>query len=161
MKSDTSSLSNMEESSLSGTEEHSPIDVEKTDMSTSFVKDEAVVKKCESSAPIAFGHLKSKVKSLSTRSLEPPLKMPFELPRNYPPIVMADLHSGKLGVKARSKFISSIASAIFKEKSLPLRNEYDHIGQLIIKQYPFLKSSSGTGYVRKLVWYSLFLDLWV
>ena len=73
--------------------------------------------------------------------------MPFELPRNYPAMVMTDLAKGMLTVKRKTKFISSMAAAIFRFKSFPEKHEYEHIGQVIISKYPFLKSSSGTGYV--------------
>ena len=96
---------------------------------------------------IAFSHLKSKLNAASKRRPEKPLPMPFELPLNYPPIVMADLEQNKLCGRARAKFIASIASAIFKYKNYPTTDEYNHVGQQIIKKYSFLKSSSGSGYV--------------
>ena len=95
----------------------------------------------------AFSHLHLKYRSETKRGLEKPLPMPFELPQNYPAIVMAGLNQCRLCGKARPKFIASIASAIFKYKNYPTSEEYHHIGAQIIKQYPFLKSSSGSGYV--------------
>ncbi len=104
------------------------------------VKEEAVVVS-------AFSHLKIKLGATSGRRLEQPLPMPFELPHNYPTIVMVDLEQKKLSGKARAKFIASISSAIFKYKGYPTRDEYNHVGAQIVKKYPFLRSSSGTGYV--------------
>ena len=94
-------------------------------------------------APLAFEHLKSKVRVASKRDLEPPLPMPFELPRNYPPIVMADLQKNILTSYSRPKFFSHIASAIFKYKSYPLTKELDHVSERIVQKYPFLKNRSG------------------
>lgn len=73
--------------------------------------------------------------------------MPFELPQNYPAIVMVDLQQKKLSTKARTKFIASISAAIFRHKSYPSKEEYDHVGAQIVDKYPFLKSSHGAGYV--------------
>ena len=95
----------------------------------------------------AFSHLKSKVSAASKKRLEQPLPMPFELPLNYPAIVMADLEQNKLCGRARAKFINSISSAMFKYKNYPTGEEYNHVGAQIVKKYPFLKSSSGSGYV--------------
>ena len=74
--------------------------------------------------------------------------MPFELPRNYPAVVLADLEQSKLCGQARAKFIACIASAIFHHKCYPTKDEYDSVGREIIKKYPFLKSKSGSGYVN-------------
>lgn len=84
---------------------------------------------------------------ITKREPESKLPMPFELPRNYPAMVMTDLEKGMLTVKGKTKFISSVAAAIFRFKSFPEKHEYEHVGQVIISKYPFLKSSSGTGYV--------------
>lgn len=60
---------------------------------------------------------------------------------------MADLKRGILSAKSKAKFVKGVAAAIFRFKAYPTRAEYDHIGQQMIQQYPFLKSFSGTGYV--------------
>ena len=73
--------------------------------------------------------------------------MPFELSLNYPVIVMVDLEQKKLSGKARAKFIARLSSAISKYKRYPTRDKYNHIGAQIVKKYPFLRSSSGSGYV--------------
>ena len=95
----------------------------------------------------AFTHLKKEHCIISKRKLEKPLPTPFELPYNYPPIVMMDLAKKRLSGKARSKFIASVASAIFKCKNYPTAAEYSHVGSLIVKKYPFLRTSSGSGHV--------------
>ena len=75
---------------------------------------------------------------------------PFELPRNYHAVVMEGLEKGFLSGGAKTKFIGSIAAAIFRYKSYPTKDEYEHIGQQIIKKCSFLKSSTGTGYVSSI-----------
>lgn len=81
------------------------------------------------------------------RKAEPPLKAPFELPRNWPVIVNCGLDEGKLTGKARSKFISCVAGSIYMQKCYPTSEEYRHVGDAIIQKFPFLKSSNGYGYV--------------
>lgn len=90
-----------------------------------------------------FAHLKIEKK------IEEPLPIPFELPINYPKDVMEELSHNRLSGKARPKFIANVCSAMFKYKSLPTAQEYDHVGEQIIEKYPFLKSKSGSGYVRQ------------
>ena len=60
---------------------------------------------------------------------------------------MCDLEKNMLSSKGKTKFIAAVAAAIFRFKSYPTSDEYVHIGQQIITEYPFLKSSSGCGYV--------------
>ena len=60
---------------------------------------------------------------------------------------MDDLKLNRLSGGARAKFIASVCSAIFQYKSLPTTDEYNHVGEQIVKKYPFLKSKSGSGYV--------------
>ena len=77
--------------------------------------------------------------------------MPFELPRNYPVTVMMELQKGFLTAKGKTKFIGSVAAALFQLKNYPTKEEYQHIGHQIVSKYPFLKSSSGTGYVSDIM----------
>ena len=95
---------------------------------------------------LAFTHLKIVKKPKA----EDPLPTPFELPRNYPQDVMDELKQNRLSGRARAKFIASICSAIFKYKSLPTTSEYNQVGEQIFKQYPFLKTKSGS-YVSALM----------
>ena len=74
---------------------------------------------------------------------EDPLPIPFELPRNYPQNVMDELKQNRLSGRARTKFIASICSAIFKYKSLPTtscRVQSCRVGEQIVKEYPFFKN---------------------
>ena len=91
-----------------------------------------------------------RVTCITKREPESPLPLPFELPRNFPAVVMADLSSHMLSSKGKSKFIAAVAASIFRFKSYPTKEEYEHVGQQIIKKFPFLRSASGTGYVSNL-----------
>ena len=62
---------------------------------------------------------------------------------------MAGLNKKILNGNCRAKFISSICSAIFRYKALPTKEEYQSVALKVIEKYPFLKSKSGNGYVRK------------
>ena len=81
------------------------------------------------------------------RKSQAPLPIPFSLPSNYTPTVMAGLQAGSLSGKAMTKFISEVASAVFHFKSYPTREEKVHVALQCIKKYPFLESSCGTGFV--------------
>ena len=94
------------------------------------------------------------MKMAKEQASEKPLPIPFELPHNYPKEVMHDLKQNRLSRAARAKFIASICSAIFLYKFLPTTDEYNHVGEQIVKKYPFLKNKSGSGYV------SYFLFIW-
>ncbi len=61
---------------------------------------------------------------------------------------MLGLQEGVMTGSTKTKFIGNVAAAVFSFKSYPTKDEYTHIGQQIINKYPFLKSSTGTGYVR-------------
>ena len=87
------------------------------------------------------------VNRVTKKKEEAKLPSSFELPINYPSMVMAGLEKGLLSGKGKTKFISSVAGAMFKYKSYPTSAEYEMVGTLIIKKYPFLRSSCGTGYV--------------
>lgn len=78
---------------------------------------------------------------------EPPLPRPFELPRNYPKAVANDLEKGLLTGKTRIKFLSSIAAAMFRYRSYPTRDEFDHVAEEIVKAFPFMRSGDDTGHV--------------
>lgn len=61
-----------------------------------------------------------------------------------------DLKQNRLSGRARAKFIGAVCSAIFSHKSFPTTEEYNHVGEQIVNQYPFLKSKSGSGYVSSI-----------
>ena len=91
-------------------------------------------------------------RSITKRTPELPLPMPFELPRNFEGCVMADLKRKMMSTKNKGKFVKGVAAAIFRFKAYPTSGEYNHVGQQIILKYPFLKSLSGTGYVSSNAW---------
>lgn len=61
-----------------------------------------------------------------------------------------DLKENRLSGRARAKFIGAVCSAIFSHKSFPTTEEYNHVGEQIVNQYPFLKSKSASGYVSSI-----------
>lgn len=85
--------------------------------------------------------------TITKKEPELPLPPSFELPHNYHIMVMSELKKGMLSIRAKPKFISAVASAIFRYKSYPTTDEYERVGKLIISKYPFLRSSNGTGFV--------------
>lgn len=93
--------------------------------------------------------VKIAVPSISKRKQESRLPRPFQLPVNFNPTIADALRNETLSGKARTKFVSVIAEAIFRYKSYPTTEEYEHVAQQIVKKWPFL-SKSGS-YVSKLV----------
>ena len=57
------------------------------------------------------------------RQLEAQLPIPFELHYKYPVKVMADLQNGMITGKGKTKFVASVAAAIFQYKSYPNQTE--------------------------------------
>ena len=96
----------------------------------------------EESSITAFSHIKKEFSVALKRKLEKPLPLPFDLPQNYPAIVMSDLAKNMLSGKARTKFIATVASAIFRYKSYPTPEERRCVAMQIVQKYPFLKSSA-------------------
>ena len=88
-----------------------------------------------------------KPRVITKREQEPPLLVPFPLPSNFTKEVMAGLKMGVLSVRAETTFFSQVAEAVFNFKSYPTKDEYNHVGQLIVTKYPFLRSQEGSGYV--------------
>lgn len=64
---------------------------------------------------------------------EPPLPCPFELPCDCHAVVMGGLEKGFLTGTAKTKFIGSVAAAIFRYKGYPTKEEYDHVGQQTVR----------------------------
>ena len=85
--------------------------------------------------------------SLPKKPLEDPLPTPFELPKNYPPIVTAGLQAKSLNGIVMVKFITEIAHAIFRFKNYPTQEEKEHVARQCVKAYPFLESPRGRGHV--------------
>ena len=79
----------------------------------------------------------------SKRKQESPLPRPFELPQNFQCSVLEGLQNKSLTGKARSKFITAIARAIFHHKSYPTRDEYDHVARQAFSKWPFLQARNG------------------
>lgn len=74
---------------------------------------------------------------------ECPLPIPFELPTNFQQKIMIGLEEQRLVGRARAKFITTIAEAMFRFKSYPTREEYQHVAMQIIKKWEFLGRQTG------------------
>ena len=74
---------------------------------------------------------------------ERPLPIPFELPSNFQQKIMIGLEEQRLVGRARAKFITTIAEAMFRFKSYPTREEYQHVAMQIIKKWEFLGRQTG------------------
>ena len=74
---------------------------------------------------------------------EQPLPIPFELPSNFQQKIMIGLEEQRLVGRARAKFITTIAEAMFRYKSYPTREEYQHVAMQIIKKWEFLGRQTG------------------
>ena len=69
--------------------------------------------------------------------------MPFDLPLNFQPYIQAGLDEENLTGKARAKFITSIAEAIYRFKSYPTKEEYEHVANRVVKKWGFLETKTG------------------
>ena len=109
------------------------------------------MKSIESDQPRYFRRIKPRMvktrMKATMRGKEPPLPMPFPLPTNFRSEIMAALKQEVLSPSLRRKFLSAIASAIFRHKGYPTKEEYNHVGQQVIEKYPFLCTKDGCGYV--------------
>lgn len=85
----------------------------------------------------------AQLKRVTQRNQEPPLPNPFPLPRNFPPMVALALKEKKITSKARAKFVTTLASAIFMLKSYPSSRELEDVSRAAIKEWEFLGSKSG------------------
>ena len=83
------------------------------------------------------------VKCETKRKQELALPRPFSLPSNFSHSVVSGLEEKHLVGKARTKFITAIASAMFQHKSYPTRDEYDHVVQQVFRKWPFLRVRNG------------------
>ncbi len=79
----------------------------------------------------------------SKRKQEPALPTPFELPRNFQPRIQAGLDDKNLTGRARAKFVTSVAEAIYRFKSYPTREEYEHVAQQVVRKWTFLETRTG------------------
>lgn len=60
------------------------------------------------------------------------------------------------------KFITSIAEAMYRFKSYPTKEQYDHVANQVVKKWPFLETRSGhvsTGHVSTALLYAFFYVL--
>lgn len=69
--------------------------------------------------------------------------MPFDLPRNFQTNIQTGLDEKSLTGRTRAKFITSIAEAIYRFKSYPTKEEYEHVANQIVKKWAFLETRTG------------------
>ena len=79
----------------------------------------------------------------SKRKQEAPLPRPFQLPINFQPNIQTGLDKHNLTGRTRAKFITAVAEAIYRFKSYPTRDEYEHVAQQIVQKWPFMDSATG------------------
>ena len=70
--------------------------------------------------------------------------MPFTLPLNYPKVVEEGIATGNLIGMTRTRFVSTVAAAIYHKKAYPTKMEYEHVGSQIVTKYPFMADEQGS-----------------
>lgn len=100
------------------------------------------------------------IKRASQRKHEPPLRRPFELPTNFNASIQEGLDREHLTGKARGKFVTAIAHSLFKHKSNPTQDEYQHVAELMVKKWKFLQTKSGYVSSECLLHVSVFSGAW-
>ena len=90
---------------------------------------------------------------ISKKKQEHRLPQPFQLPVNLQSTIADALRNESLSAKSCAKFLSVIADSIFRHKSYPTNDEYEHIAQQIVKKGPFL--SKGGSYVSTWILFSV------
>ena len=74
---------------------------------------------------------------------------PFSLPSNFRPDVKICLSQGKITKTCRTAFFSAVASAMYRYKRYPTRDDYVSVARQNVEIYPLLGSPQvGTSYVR-------------
>ena len=73
----------------------------------------------------------------SQQPQEPHLKRPFKIPSEFPASVKSGLQKKQLFGRSRTKFITTVAQAIYREKCYPTRDELEHVVQQVFKEWPF------------------------
>ena len=96
-----------------------------------------------SASPVTSSIVKKKITKTDDDMI--PLPDPFPLPKRYKPEVEKALKAKQMSNKARSDFLSSIASAILSFKMYPTREDYNCVARSIVREYPFLKAPPGAG----------------
>ena len=76
---------------------------------------------------------------------------PFPFPRNYPPVVESALNEKVVPPEVLSRFLHSIAQAIYAIKCYPTSQEYESIGLQVVERYPFLESPAGGACVSSII----------
>ncbi len=104
-----------------------------------FMQSEPKRLKLDTSATIATAW----TRIASKKKQELGLPMPFDVQRNIQPYIQAGLDNESLTGKARGKFITSIAEAVYRYKSYPTREEYEHVAHQVVRKWKFLETRTG------------------
>ena len=91
-----------------------------------------------------------RLKTKRVKKEEPPLERPFILPLNYPKVVEEGIATGNLIGMARTRFISTVAAAVYHKKAYPTQMEYNHVASQVVATYPFM-SDENKSHVRILL----------
>lgn len=83
-----------------------------------------------------------KISRVTQRKKEQPLPKPFPLPKNFPPIVALALENKKLVGKSRTKFVTSLANAIFMHKCYPTSQEIADVLRTAVQKWEWLGTTS-------------------
>ena len=68
-----------------------------------------------------------------------PLPDPFPLPEHYPYNVEVALKKKKMTMTMKGKFLTEVASAMFRYKYYPSHDDYVNVARCIVAKYPFMK----------------------
>jgi hypothetical protein len=79
----------------------------------------------------------------SKKKREAQLPMPFDLPLNFQPNIQAGLDEENLTGEARAKFITSMAESIYRFKSYPTKEEYEHVANQVVNKWGFMETKTG------------------
>ena len=85
----------------------------------------------------------SRLIRVTQRKQEQPLPKPFPLPQNFPPVVAMGLEKRSLAGKARTKFVTTLANAIFMHKSYPSTSELRDVIRIAHQKWDFLAAATG------------------
>ena len=53
--------------------------------------------------------------------------------------------------KSRTRFVSSVAAALYHEKAYPTKIEYGHVAERIVKKYSFMADHQGSHVSAKII----------
>jgi len=76
-----------------------------------------------------------------------PLPDPFPLPEHYPYNIEVALKNKQMTKTTKGKFLTEVASAMFRYKYFPTHDDYVNVARCIVTKYPFMKPTDLEPYV--------------